>query len=79
MTLSPTRKTQRKFRREILKLLLTPATDLNIIINMKVKLTPKLKCQRCGYQWVPRVSEVKACPKCKNVLWYIPREAKKTK
>lgn len=30
----------------------------------------KLKCNRCGLEWTPRVSHVpRACPKCKSYKW----------
>lgn len=38
---------------------------------------PKLKCLRCGHEWIPRVEEVRLCPKCKSVYW--DREKKKKK
>jgi len=27
------------------------------------------KCFKCGYEWLPRQSEVKQCPKCKSYNW----------
>ncbi len=31
---------------------------------------PKYTCQRCGYQWAPRISkEPKECPSCKSRYW----------
>lgn len=35
---------------------------------MKVKIK-KIKCLRCGHQWVPRKEEVRICPKCKSA-WF---------
>lgn len=35
---------------------------------MKIKLL-KLKCKRCGHQWIPRKIEVRICPKCKSPYW----------
>ncbi len=29
----------------------------------------KLSCQRCSYQWVPRKTEVRVCPKCHSPYW----------
>jgi len=40
---------------------------------VKVQI-PKLKCQRCGHEWVPRQPEVKICPKCKSKYWNVPKE-----
>jgi predicted Zn-ribbon and HTH transcriptional regulator len=31
----------------------------------------EIKCPKCGYSWVPRVRNVKECPKCKR---YLPKE-----
>jgi len=37
---------------------------------MKVKIN-KIKCKRCGYEWVPKQEEVRTCanPKCRSVYW----------
>jgi len=29
----------------------------------------KLVCVKCGYKWIPRVSEPKECPQCKSRYW----------
>ena len=29
----------------------------------------KLKCQKCQHEWLPRVTYVKECPKCKSRIW----------
>jgi len=29
----------------------------------------KLKCLRCGYEWLPRKIDVRQCPKCQSVFW----------
>ena len=29
---------------------------------------PRLTCNRCGYNWIPRVNPVQ-CPKCKSYNW----------
>ncbi len=34
---------------------------------------PKLFCVRCGNTWVPRVENVKQCPKCHSRHWNKPR------
>jgi predicted Zn-ribbon and HTH transcriptional regulator len=34
----------------------------------KIVLT-KLKCKRCGHEWVARVEKVRMCPKCKSAYW----------
>ena len=34
---------------------------------MKVKLT-RLKCSKCGHEWVPESEEVHICPVCKTAL-----------
>jgi len=28
----------------------------------------KLKCNKCGYSWQPRVDSPVACPRCKNYI-----------
>lgn len=35
---------------------------------MKIKVS-KLKCKRCGHEWVPRKDEVRICPDCKSAWW----------
>ena len=40
----------------------------------------KYRCLRCGYEWIPRKSELpKVCAnkKCKSPYWNIPRGQKK--
>jgi len=32
----------------------------------------KLQCRRCQHIWIPRVQEVKECPKCKSRIWFKP-------
>ena len=27
------------------------------------------KCYRCKYEWIPRVREIKTCPKCRSPYW----------
>jgi len=29
----------------------------------------KLKCKKCGWEWIPRVQDVKLCPHCKTYKW----------
>jgi hypothetical protein len=29
---------------------------------------PKLKCKRCGWEWIPR-GTVHICPRCKSKYW----------
>lgn len=37
----------------------------------------KLKCKRCGYEWIPRTENLpKQCPRCKSPFW---QEDKRTK
>jgi len=38
-----------------------------------VKL-PRVKCLRCGYEWVPRVENPVTCAKCKNPFWNKPKK-----
>ncbi len=41
---------------------------------MTVQVT-QLKCQRCGYTWMPKNYQVmpKVCPRCKSMNWDRPR------
>ena len=40
----------------------------------------KLKCLRCGHEWVPNITNPITCPKCKSPYWNKPRkEVKKPK
>jgi predicted Zn-ribbon and HTH transcriptional regulator len=34
------------------------------------------KCERCGYEWIPRDDkrEPKVCPKCKSPYWNSPKK-----
>jgi predicted Zn-ribbon and HTH transcriptional regulator len=42
---------------------------------MKTKIMKyKLRCQRCGWEWIPRKEDVRQCPKCRNLYWDMPRE-----
>jgi predicted Zn-ribbon and HTH transcriptional regulator len=39
-----------------------------------------LKCERCGYEWVPRkksITEVRICPQCKTAYWDKPKPSLK--
>lgn len=35
---------------------------------------PQLKCERCGNVWIPRVSNVRVCSKCKSPYWDVPKK-----
>jgi len=35
---------------------------------MVIKIT-RLKCDHCGYEWIPRIEEVRKCAKCKTPYW----------
>ncbi len=37
----------------------------------------KLRCKRCGNEWVPRVENVKVCPHCKSPYWDTDRKETK--
>jgi len=39
----------------------------------KIKLPKKLKCQKCLYEWTPRQTDVRICPKCKTAKWDVKR------
>jgi len=36
----------------------------------------KVKCKKCGYEWVPRVENPKECPNCKSRYWRGDRKRK---
>jgi len=38
-----------------------------------VKL-PKMKCQKCGFDWVPRVEKPSNCPRCRFRIWTLRKE-----
>lgn len=41
---------------------------------------PKLKCKRCGHEWIQRTDELPTiCPKCKNPYWNKERIKQVTK
>lgn len=52
---------------------------------MKIKLTEKIKCLRCGNEWRPRkesesdedYAEVKICPECKSPFFNVSKEKEK--
>lgn len=35
---------------------------------MRVKIIT-LHCLRCDHRWVPTLSDIRMCPKCKSVHW----------
>jgi len=37
----------------------------------EIKLT-RLTCNQCGHSWIPRVADVRACPKCRSLRWDKP-------
>jgi predicted Zn-ribbon and HTH transcriptional regulator len=41
-------------------------------VKKKISI-PTLKCEKCNYQWIPRVADVRQCPKCKSVRWDKPK------
>jgi predicted Zn-ribbon and HTH transcriptional regulator len=41
-------------------------------MGMKIKIK-ELKCQRCGWKWIPRKSDVRLCPHCKSTYWNEPK------
>lgn len=49
---------------------LTTAANRNIITVMETQVP--CKCRACGYEWEPRVSEPKQCPRCKRYDWQGP-------
>ena len=39
---------------------------------MTVVDLPKLHCERCGHDWVPRQTDVRRCPECGSVYFDLP-------
>ena len=35
---------------------------------MKIKII-ELKCEKCGHKWIPKIEDVRQCPKCKSARW----------
>ena len=44
---------------------------LIIVIGFTNKggIMDKVKCVKCGYEWLKRQENPKCCPKCKNYKW----------
>ena len=42
-------------------------------------MLPTLECKRCGYEWVPRKTDVRGCPNCRSRYWDIPKKNKDAK
>jgi uncharacterized protein len=40
---------------------------------MREVLLPRLGCYRCVYEWTPIRSPVRRCPRCKSLLWDVPK------
>lgn len=48
---------------------------LRLMINKTLGLydnRDKLKCERCGYEWLPRKERPSYCSKCKSPYWRMP-------
>lgn len=45
---------------------------------MRIRV-PKLRCRRCGWEWLPRQEDVRLCPRCKSVRWNEPVGARRGK
>lgn len=48
---------------------------MNNLIQIKIN---KVKCEKCGYIWIPRKEEIIGCPKCK-IGYYKARIVRKSK
>lgn len=40
---------------------------------MKVQIF-RLLCKCCGHTWVPKIEDVRICPKCKNARWDVGKK-----
>jgi len=40
-------------------------------MNIMTMKTIKVKCKKCGYEWIPRKNpeEIRECPNCKSRRW----------
>ena len=44
-------------------------------MSKKLKMEKnKVKCEKCGLEWTPKVKKPRACPKCKSYDWEIPKK-----
>ena len=34
----------------------------------------KNKCEKCEYEWIPRMKDPKTCPRCKSYDWKEKKE-----
>jgi Zn finger protein HypA/HybF involved in hydrogenase expression len=37
----------------------------------------RLRCVKCDHEWLPRVQEVRQCPRCKTYYWKKKKKDKK--
>lgn len=42
---------------------------------MKIEIH-KVQCKRCQHKWVPRIPELRICPKCKSPYFDRPKKSK---
>jgi len=42
----------------------------------KLKIV-RVKCQKCGHEWIPRVVDPRSCPSCGSLRWDEPKKDKK--
>jgi Zn finger protein HypA/HybF involved in hydrogenase expression len=47
-------------------------------MNINTSL-PRLKCKRCGHEWIARVENVRICPKCRSPYWDVEPIRKRNK
>ena len=40
---------------------------------MIVEIGQKLKCKRCGHQWIARREDVRSCAKCRTIYFDRPK------
>ena len=43
---------------------------------MQAKLN-YFKCQKCLHEWIPRIKDVRVCPKCHSYRWDQPKKETK--
>jgi len=44
---------------------------------MQIEIKKQLQCKRCDYEWNPRKTDVRVCPKCHSAYWDRDKETKK--
>jgi len=46
---------------------------LLFLMEEKPIIVKEKKCLRCGHKWLPRIKDVRQCPLCKSVRFYVKK------